>query len=83
MIRPTKYLNLDFSLVNVAAILINEFKQQPIITYDELLGISLDKIGKSGKEIMPYALNFLFLIGKLEYHQAIDAFEFKRNYETK
>lgn len=83
MIRPTKYLNLDFSLIKIAAILINEFKEQPVITYDELFGILLDRIGKSGKEIMPYALNFLFLIGKLEYHQAIDAFEFKRHHEAK
>lgn len=78
MIKPTKYLNLDLSLVNITAVLINEFKNEQIITYDDLLSILLDKIGKSSKEIMPYALNFLYLIGKIEYHQAIDAFEFKQ-----
>lgn len=78
MIKPTKYLNLDLSLFNITAVLINEFKNQQIISYDELLNISLDKIGKSSKEIIPYALNFLYLIGKIEYHQAIDAFEFKQ-----
>ena len=83
MIKPTKYLNLDLSLINVSAILMNEFKEQKIIRYDDLLAISLNKIGKSGKEIMPYSLNFLFLLGKIEYHQAIDAFEFKQQNETK
>jgi len=77
MITPTKYMNLDYSLLNVSAMLIKEFNKQPIISYDELLQITLNKIGKQAKEITPYALNFLFLLGKIEYHNALDAFERK------
>ena len=78
MIKPTKYLNLNYSLINISAILIDEFQQQNIISYDDLLQLTYDKVGKSSKEITPYALNFLFLLGKIEYHQGIDAFEYKK-----
>jgi len=75
MIKPTKHLNLDNSLINVSAILINEFKKRPTISYDEILQLIHIKIGKQGKEIVPYALNFLFLFGKIEYHETLDVFE--------
>ena len=75
MITPTKYMNLDHSLLNVSAILIKAFSKQSIISYDELLQITVSKIGKHAKEITPYALNFLFLFGKIEYHNALDSFE--------
>ncbi len=77
MITPTKYMNLDYSLLNISAMLISEFNKQPIITYDELLQITLNKIGKQAKEITPYALNFLFLLGIIDYHKALDSFERK------
>ncbi|MDM8549461.1 hypothetical protein QUF72_05250 [Desulfobacterales bacterium HSG2] len=78
MITPTKYMNLDYSLLNVSAMLIKEFSKQSIISYDELLQITVSKIGKHAKEITPYALNFLFLLGKIEYHHDLDVFEIKR-----
>jgi len=71
-------MNLDYSLLNVTAILIEEFTKQHIISYDELLQITVSKIGKHAKKITPYALNFLFLLGKIEYHNTLDAFEIKR-----
>ena len=77
MITPTKYMNLDYSLLNVSSILISEFNKQPIITYDEVLQITLNKIGKQAKEITPYALNFLFLLGIIDYHNTLDSFERK------
>ncbi len=77
MIKPTKYLNLDYSLINISAILINEFKSQNVISYDDLLQLTYNKIGNQSNEITPYALNFLFLLGKIEYHHSIDAFEYK------
>ena len=77
MITPTKYMNLDYSLLNVSAMLISEFNKQAIITYDEVLQIPLNKIGKQAKEVIPYALNFLFLIGLIDYHESIDSFERK------
>ncbi len=75
MITPTKYMNLDYSLLYVSAMLISEFNKQPIITYDELLQITFNKIGKQAKEITPYALNFLFLLGIIDYHNDLDLFE--------
>ncbi len=45
MITPTKYMNLDYSLLNVSAILVKEFSKQSIISYDELLQITVRKIG--------------------------------------
>ena len=78
MIVPTKDMNLDYSLLNVSAVLINEFNKQPVISYDDVLQISINKIGKNAKEITPYAINFLFLLGIIEYHITLDAFERKQ-----
>ncbi len=77
MITPTKYMNLDYSLLNVSALILKEFGKQPVISYDEMLQITISKIGKHAKEITPYALNFLFLLGKIEYLHNLDAFEIK------
>lgn len=75
MLIPTKYMNLDYCVLNVSALILKAFSKQSVIAYDELLQIITAKIGKYAKEMMPYALNFLFLLGKIEYHPDIDAFE--------
>lgn len=75
MIKPDKHTNLDFSLVNVSAFLLEELRISPTISYNELSESVIDNIGEKAKEIYPYALNFLFLLGKLNYLIESDSFQ--------
>lgn len=76
MIEPHKYLNLDFSVFNISAFIIKELKRTNLVKYDELLNSLVSKLGEETKEVYPYALDFLFLLDKIKYHNApVDAFE--------
>lgn len=80
MITAHKYLNLDLSVINVSALIIDKLKKNKLLNYDELLSLVIYALGKSAKEVFPYALNFLFLLNKLSYLPESD--QFKLN-ETK
>jgi hypothetical protein len=75
MITPHKYLDLNTSLINISAYLLKEFKLHRILKYDEVYNFIIKNFGEQAKEILPYSINFLFLLGLLEYHSTIDAFE--------
>jgi hypothetical protein len=77
MIRGHKYLNLDVSVINVSALIIKKLKKDNFLQYDELLGFVVSVLGESSKEVFIYALNFLFLVDKIQYFNDIDAFQWK------
>jgi hypothetical protein len=78
MITPHKYLNLDLSVINVSALIIKQLKKHKLIKYDELLYLVISQLGKKTKEVFPYAINFLYLLDKIIYHDGeLDAFELK------
>ena len=74
MLRPDKHMNLDISVVNIAAYLLNQFKRREKVGYDELLESVKKELKEDATEIYPYALNFLFLLGKIEYEADSDCF---------
>jgi hypothetical protein len=75
MIKAHKYLNLDLSVINVSALIIKGLKQNETVQYDELLQFVVNALGTSAKEVYPYAINFLYVLGKIQYIEApIDAF---------
>jgi hypothetical protein len=75
MITPHKYLNLDLSVINVSALIIDKLKKHSLLTYDELLNMTINALGKNAKEVFPYSLNFLFLLDKLHYSSQLDVFQ--------
>ncbi len=76
MIEPHKYLNLDVCVLNISAFIIKELQRTNLVKYDELLGSLVSKLGEETKEVYPYAIDFLFLLNKIKYHNApVDAFE--------
>lgn len=74
MIRLDRHTNLDFSLINVSAFILSEISKSTSISYDALLDKVTDTLGLEIKELYPYALNFLFLLGKITYQQEADTF---------
>ena len=75
MITAHKYLNLDLSVINISALIIDKLKKNSLLKYDELLSLILSNLGESSKEVFPYALNFLFLLNKLSYLPELDLFQ--------
>jgi len=75
MLKPDKHLDPSFSVINVGGLIIKTLKDTGILTFNELLSILMEKIGEKVKEVYLPSLSFLFLLGKIQYHQKIDSVE--------
>jgi hypothetical protein len=75
MLKPNKHLDPRFSVLHVGGLIIKALKDRGMLTFDELLAIMMDKTGEKVKEVFLPSLSFLFLMGKIQYHQQIDSFE--------
>lgn len=76
MIKPDRHTNPDSSVINISAYILNQLNSFYEISYDKLLKKVTDDMGINAKENYPYALNFLYLLGKLEYIEETDSFKY-------
>lgn len=76
MIQPDRYTNPDFSVINISSVILEKLIKENRISYDRLLNEVICKVGDEAKENYPYALNFLFLLGKINYNSQNDNFEY-------
>ena len=74
MIKPDRYLNPDWSVLNIGSFVLQKLSAHYFIKYDELLDLVITALGKETRENFPYALNFLYLLGKIEYSEQNDSF---------
>ena len=80
MIRPDRHTNLDYSVVNISSFILKELNAYYDISYDALLDKVTGSLSNQARENYPYALNFLFLMGKITYDKSTDSFRYN---ETK
>lgn len=80
MIKPDRHTNPDYSVINISAFIIRQLKSQYNVSYDKLLEKVIKGMGEQAKENYPYALNFLYLLGKVNYKITTDTFSYN---ETK
>lgn len=78
MITPDKYFDLKNSVINVSASIIRALQRINVLSYDELESEACKSLGDESKHIFPYALNFLFLLNKIEYNSTIYSFTIKK-----
>jgi len=78
MITPDKYFDLKYSVINVSTSIIRALQRINVLSYDELEGETCKSLGEEAKHIFPYALNFLFLLNKIEYNSTIYSFTIKK-----
>lgn len=78
MIAPDKYFDLKNSVVNVSATIIWALQKINVLTYDELEKEICKSLGEDSKQVFPYALNFLFMLNKIEYSNSIYSFSIKK-----
>lgn len=76
MLKPNKYMNFPLSVISISSDILMILSKNNTIKYDELVSRVITGKGKKAKEMVLPALNFLYLIGKVEYHNKIDSLEF-------
>ncbi|NUN16572.1 MAG: hypothetical protein HUU55_23340 [Myxococcales bacterium] len=75
MLRPTKHSHPDRTVINVALLLLARLKTCRVDEYDELRKFAKKKVVGGDVLFLP-ALNFLYLLGLIEYRPKTDAVEY-------
>lgn len=81
MLRPTKHSHPDRTVVNIALILLTRLRKRRLEHYVALRSHAKSAVA-GGEVLFLPALNFLFLLGLIEYHPKTDAFEYVGPNET-
>lgn len=75
MLRPTKHSHPDRTIISVSLLLLARLKARRVDDYDALRKYA-KKSATGGDVLFLPALNFLFLMGLVEYRPKIDAVEY-------
>lgn len=77
MLTPKKHMNLDSSLLRISALMLRELNKRGVIGFEQLRTVVTKRVGPDGDITFLPALDFLFLLGKVEYHVKNDTLEYK------
>ena len=72
MIVPTKYLDLQASIVNVSAYVMGCLVARGPIKYDFLLSLVENEVCPRARFQLPYALGLCYLVGVADYDSEAD-----------
>jgi hypothetical protein len=75
MLRPSKHAHPDRTVISVALLLLKRLKARRLCDYSSLLAYAR-KAAIGGDVLFLPSLNFLFLMGLVEYHPKTDALEY-------
>jgi hypothetical protein len=75
MLRPTKHSHPDRTIINVSLMLLARLKKNRIDSYDALKKYSKKSVGGGDVLFLP-ALNFLYLLGLIDYRPKTDTLEY-------
>ena len=81
MLRPTKHSHPDRTVINVSLLLLARLKSRRVDDYDGLRKYAR-KAMTGGDVLFLPALNFLFLMGLIDYRPKTDAVEYVGPNET-
>lgn len=76
VIKPDRHINPDTSVLNIATFVLGKVNSFYDLSYDNLLFEVTKSLGVGAKDNFPYALNFLYLLGKIEYLEQTDSFRY-------
>jgi len=77
MLTPKKHLNLEVSVLRVAALMLQQLRRRGVIEFERLRMYIIRRTGPDGELSFMPALNLLFLLDKVEYHLKNDTLEYK------
>ena len=75
MLGPTKHSHLDRTVINVSLLLLQRLRARRVDGYDPLQNY-VKKAVAGGDVLFLPALNFLFLLGLIDYRPKTDAVEY-------
>jgi hypothetical protein len=81
MLRPTKHSHPDRTVINVSLLLLSRLKARRFDEYDVLRKFAKKTVVGGDVLFLP-ALNFLYLLGLIEYRPKTDAVEYVGPNET-
>ena len=75
MLRPTKHSHPDRTVINVSLLLLNRLRARRVDEYDVLRKFAKKSVIGGDVLFLP-ALNFLYLMGLIEYRPKTDSVEY-------
>lgn len=75
MLRPNKHSHPDKTIINIAWLLLARLKRKRLEEYDALRQYTRKAVAGSDYLFLP-ALNFLYLLGLIDYRPKTDAIEY-------
>lgn len=75
MLRPSKHAHPDRTVINVALLLLKRLKAKRLCGYSSLLAYARKSVIGGDVLFLP-SLDFLFLMGLIEYHTKTDSLEY-------
>ena len=81
MLRPSKHSHPDRTIISVAVFMLRRLKERRVEEFGSLLKLVKKSI-KSGDVLFLPALNFLFLLGLIDYRRKTDSIEYLGKNET-
>ena len=81
MLRPTKHAHPDRTVIHMSLRLLVRLKMRRLDDYDELRKYAKEAVSGGDVLLLP-ALNFLYLLGLIEYRRKTDSVEYVGPNET-
>lgn len=78
LLRPTKHAHPDRTVISLSLLLLARLKTRRLEDYDSLRKFAKRSV-KGGDVLFLPALNFLFLVGLIEYRPKTDSVEYLRH----
>lgn len=75
MIRPSKHSHPDKTVIYASFLMLKELRKKRVVGYVDLFQLVKSKV-TSGEFLFMPALNFLFLLGLIEYKAKTDSIEY-------
>ena len=75
MLRPSKHSHPDRTVINISLFLVAWLKTHRVEDFDALMKLAKDAVAGGDVLFLP-ALNFLFLLGLIEYRAKNDVIEY-------
>jgi hypothetical protein len=75
MLRPTKHSHPDRTVINVSVLLLARLQNRRIEEYDKLLKYAKKSV-RGGELLFLPSLNFLYILGLIQYRPKTDSFEY-------
>lgn len=75
MIKPSKHDHPDKTVIYTSFIMLKELRKKRVISYPDLFQLIKTKV-TSGEFLFMSSLNFLFLLGLIEYQAKTDSIEY-------